>query len=358
MAYLFGENYTKSDLLQRVGDISQICGVRIIELEGGRSQGVKIARFWTGGGLEFDVNISRGMGIGAFRYKGTPFAWMSGTGDVAPCFYEPRGGGFDRSYAGGLMHNSGLRQVGAPCEDEGEELGLHGRVSNLPADNVLADGYWDKDDYIIFVSGKLREVSALGENLILSRKITSHIGSREICIEDTVENIGPISSPHMMLYHTNFGFPLIDKGTRLVIPSKKVFDVTGENLVPESVYGIYKGVSLEADSQIYFHDTIAKDGLSGYVIVNDKLGLGVHVTYDKKNLPELINWVNLETGRNVVEVGPSNCKCYGRKSEREAGTLQYLEAGEIREYKMCFKVLDGKNDLEKAEEERRVHGSA
>jgi hypothetical protein len=348
MANLFGKNYSRSELIQKVGDISQIGGVKILEMKGGRSEGVQIARFWTGSGLEFDVNISRGMGIGAFRYKGIAFAWMSATGDVAPCYYEPRGGGLDRSYAGGLMHTCGLRQVGAPCEDEGEELGLHGRISNIPADQVCADTYWDGDDYILFITGKVKEVSALGENIILSRRISTRLGSNEVCIEDTVENAGPMSSPHMILYHTNFGFPLIDKGSRLVIPSNTVVDFIEGNPVPESVYGIFNETHQDAGAQIYFHDTVAKNGWSGYVIANDTLGLGLQVSYQKKNLPQLINWVYLEPGRNVVEVGPSNCKCFGRKSEKEAGTLEYLEPGEIRNYQIQFKVLSNQNELELA----------
>lgn len=348
MTKLFGKDYTKSELLKKVGDISQLCGVKMIELKDGRSSGVQIGRFWTGSGLEFDVNISRGMGIGAFRYNGIPFAWMSATGDVAPYYYEPRGGGLDRSYAGGLMHNSGLRQVGAPCEDEGEELGLHGRISNLPAECVHADGCWEGEDYFLFISGKVREVSALGENLILTRKVTAKLGSSEISIEDTVENAGPTSSPHMILYHTNFGFPLIDKGTRLVIPSKTVTNASDGSIVPEAVYSVFKEASFDAGSQIYFHDTISIDGWSGYVIANDNLGFGLQVTYEKKNLPNLIHWIDLETGRNVVEVGPSNCKCFGRKREREEGTLQYLEPGEVRDYKMKFRVLSGLEEIEKA----------
>jgi hypothetical protein len=115
------------------------------------------------------------------------------------------------------------------------------------------------------------------------------------------------------------------------------------------VYGVYKEANSAAGSQIYFHDTISIDGWSGYVIANDTLGFGLQVSYEKKNLPELINWVDLESGRNVVEVGPSNCKCFGRKQEREAGTLQWLEPGETKDYKIKFKVLDGLEDLQKAE---------
>lgn len=349
MAKLFGREYTKSKLLRSVGDISQLCGVKILEMKEGRSRGVQVAHFWTGSGLEFDVNLSRGLGLGAFRYKGVPFAWISATGDVAPWYYEPRGGGLDRSYAGGLMHNGGLRQVGAPCEDEGEELGLHGRISNIPAEQVQTDGYWDGEEYYLTISGKVREVSALGEHLILKRKLISKLGSSEIAIEDWVENAGPVPSPLMILYHTNFGFPLIDKDTRLVIPSISVENAADGKTVSEESYGTCREPAADAGSQIYFHNTVSQDGRSGYLVANDALGLGMQVVYEKKNLPQLIHWRDFETGRNVVEIGPSNCKCFGRKSEREAGTLQWLKPGEEKEYRLQFKVLDGAGEIRDAE---------
>jgi hypothetical protein len=351
MAKLFGKTYSKKDLLRQVGDISQICGAQMIELVEGRSRGVRIVRCWTGSGLEFDIVTDRGMGIGAFRYKGIPLAWMSSTGEVAPAYYEPEAGGMDRSYAGGLMHNSGLRNVGAPCEDAGELLGLHGRISNLPAENVSVDGYWDKDEYYLRVTGTVRETTALGENLILRRTISTGIGSREITIEDAVENAGPKSTPFMILYHTNFGFPLIQGGTRLVIPTKRVTDPnTGEVLDSDS-YKIFNEASDAETARIYIHELREFDGYSGYVISNEKIGLGIRVSYLKENLNRLVQWVNQEAGRNVVEVGPSNCSCLGRAAEREAGTLQSLEPGELRRFHMMFKVLDGEEHIRSAEQQ-------
>jgi len=351
MASLFGKEYTKRQLLDKVGDISQLCGVEMVELKGGRSEGVKIARIWTGSGLDFDVNISRGMGIGACRHKGMALSWMSATGNVAPCYYEPSANGLDRSYSGGLMHNAGLRQVGAPCSDAGEDLGLHGRIANLPADQVHWDASWEHDEYILRVSGKVREVSALGENIVLTRKIETRMGSNEILLEDTVENEAPATSPLMILYHTNFGFPLIDQGTRLVIPSRSVVDAFNGSSVEPSRYGVCATPMPTAGSQIYFHDTREKEGMSGYLLVNDNLQLGLEVRYEKENLPELIQWVDLESGRYVLEVGPSNCKCFGRKAEREAGTLQFLEPGQRKKYLLRFHVVEGREALRKAESE-------
>lgn len=350
MAFIFGKKYSKEELLKKVGDISQICGVSRRELTDGRARGVEIVDFWTGTGLEFSVNLSRGMGIGALRYKGMPFSWTSATGDVAPSYYEPSGGGLDRSYAGGLLHMSGLRQVGAPCTDDGEELGLHGRICNIPANNVYIDGAWEGDEYSIFVQGKLHEVSALGENVIMTRKVTAKMGKNEIVIEDKVINSGHKVSPLMILYHTNFGFPLIDAGSRLIIPVTEVRDAFTGEIAKKEKYGQYANVADDAEQQIYFHKTVEKNGWSSFIVQNSSLEIGLRVDYLKKNLPELINWVDLRTGHNVVEVGPSNCKCFGREEERKAGTLQFLKPGESKEYALKFTILEGEKELKINEE--------
>lgn len=351
MATIYGEHYTKAEILSRVGSISQLCGVKLMELKGGKSEGVSMARIWTGSGLDFDVNLSRGMGLGAFQFKGMSLAWISATGDVAPCFYEPQKAGMDRSYAGGLMHNSGLRQVGAPCEDEGEELGLHGRIANIPADQVHWDTYWKGDDYIVSMSGKVREVSALGENIVLTRKIETKLGSNEVLLEDMIENEAPTRTPFMLLYHTNFGFPLIDQGTRLVISSESVINAEDGSPVSEEIYGRCSGPIKNKGSQIYFHTPSNREGNAGYLLLNEKLELGLEVRYEKENLPNLIHWANLEAGRYVMEAGPSNCKCFGRKAERNAGTLQFLDPGEVKKYRLTFSIIEGLKRLAESEQQ-------
>lgn len=350
MPFIFGRDYSKKELLMKVGNISQICGVSVRDLVDGKARGVQIADFWTGSGLEFSVNLSRGMGLGALRYKGIPFSWASSTGDVSPCYYEPIGGGLDRSYSGGLLHMAGLRQVGAPCTDEGEDLGLHGRICNIPAENIYADGEWEGDNYSIFVRGALHEASALGENLVMIRKVTAHLGENVVEIKDKVTNYSQQRTPLMILYHTNFGFPLIDKGSRLIIPVTEVRDAFTEEIVQVDQYSEYGEADNNAEQQIYFHKTVENIGWSSFMIENSNLGIGLRVDYQKTNLPELINWVDLRAGHNVVEVGPSNCKCFGREAERKAGTLQFLEPGESKEYNLKFTVLEGASVLKTNEE--------
>jgi len=60
MVQLFGQEFTRSDLLQRIGDISQIAGVRTMRLEGGREAGVQLIQVRTGSGFHFNILPSRG----------------------------------------------------------------------------------------------------------------------------------------------------------------------------------------------------------------------------------------------------------------------------------------------------------
>ena len=132
---------------------------------------------------------------------------------------------------------------------------MHGRIANLPADQVHWEASWEHDEYILRVSGKVREVSTLGENIALTRKIETRMGGNEILLEDTVENEAPSASPLMILYHTNFGFPLINQCTRLEIPSRRAEDAFNGTSVEPSIYGVCEGPIRTTGNQIYYHYT-------------------------------------------------------------------------------------------------------
>jgi hypothetical protein len=130
--------------------------VKIAEFSNGFEHGVKVA-IVRNGELDFLVAIDRGMDIVNAEYKGVPLSWISPTGIVAPAFYEPEGLGGLRGFPGGLMTTCGLTYMGTPTFDEGESLGLHGRISYSPANLLHADAYWDGESYRIFLEGEIKE---------------------------------------------------------------------------------------------------------------------------------------------------------------------------------------------------------
>src|SRR5512133_437351 len=102
MATVFGEQFSREQILSHVGDLMQVAGVRMMELCEGSEHGVRIADVRTGSGLRFQVSLDRGMDISMAEYKGVPLAFRSPNGDVHPHRYEPEGIGWLRTFSGGL----------------------------------------------------------------------------------------------------------------------------------------------------------------------------------------------------------------------------------------------------------------
>ncbi|MDZ7837241.1 MAG: aldose 1-epimerase family protein [Actinomycetota bacterium] len=169
------------------------------------------------------VVADRGLDISSLSYRSIPVSWRSVVRETSPAFYESRDLEWLRTFFGGLVTTCGLTYMGSPCVDQGQELGQHGRISNLPAYSVCADGQWVGDNYRMTVQGKVREASVFGDKLELSRKITVWMDSPKITLEDSVENIGSNTSPLMVLYHINIGYPIIDESTELLEGKAKVW---------------------------------------------------------------------------------------------------------------------------------------
>ncbi|HLW00117.1 MAG TPA: DUF4432 family protein [Ktedonobacterales bacterium] len=139
---------------------------------------------------------------------------------VAPQYFEPTGAGWLRSFFGGALTTCGLRQVGAPCEDEGEALGLHGRIANLPAEQVAWGERWEGDRLLLWCRGVVRETQVFGEDLRLEREIAVVVGEPVITVRDRITNLAETASPFMLLYHCNAGFPLVQATSRLLLASQ------------------------------------------------------------------------------------------------------------------------------------------
>lgn len=83
--------------------------------------------------------------IGNAKYLCKPISWISKCGIVSPYFYKKEGSDFLRTFTGGLLTTCGLTQAGTPCIDNGiiieEKLGLHGRISHIPAEKININEY-------------------------------------------------------------------------------------------------------------------------------------------------------------------------------------------------------------------------
>ncbi len=354
MAHLFGGEWTKDELLRRAGLAAQLGGVREVVLQDGAGRGVRCAEFETGSGLAFDVLLDRGMDIAAAKYKGAALSWQSSTGPAHPAYYEKDGLSWLRTFHGGLVCTCGLTTAGAPCVDEGQPLGLHGRISHTPAANTWVDAGWRGDAYEIWARGRMRETVVFGENLTLTRRIWTHLGSSTIHLRDVVANEGYQTTPHMMLYHCNFSFPLLDEGAELLTPARSVTPRDAVAAPGLDVHNTYEAPIDGYAEQCFYHDmAAADDGFVTALLINRGFGqgqgLGIALRYRQAELPCFTQWKMVCAGTYVTGLEPANCFVEGRDKDRERGILQFLEPGETREYQLEISVLDGQEAIAAAE---------
>ncbi|GAB4113506.1 MAG: hypothetical protein OHK0050_16790 [Roseiflexaceae bacterium] len=325
----------RSQLLRRIGDIAQLGFVRLAEISDGAGRGVRIADV-AAGRLRFTVLIDRGLDIADASLDGIPLAWHSAAGITHPAAYEPHGRGWLRGFPGGLMTTCGFTSVGAPSEDSEGEAELHGRASSLPAHLHQAGGHWEGDSYHLVVAGQTREAALFGYNLRLTRRISVVLGETTIRIEDQIENLGYRPAPLMLLYHCNFGYPLIDAGARIEIASTPIARDDAAAAGLERFAEIHAPLAGYRE-QVFFHTPQpTATGWAEAAISNPHAaggrGLRAVVRSQPEQLPNLVIWKQLGEGEYVVALEPANCLVMGRAHERERGTLQSIAPGEVRHF--------------------------
>ncbi|MGI5816584.1 MAG: aldose 1-epimerase family protein [Armatimonadota bacterium] len=348
MPALYGRQYEEDELRMRVGSVDQVGGVRKVELADGSERGVEAIDFRTGAGLDFTVLAGRGMDIGAVTYRSYPLAWISPTGATAASYFEPTGLGWLRGFHGGLISTCGLTYAGAPATDGDEQLGLHGRVSNIPAKSVSYGASWHEDRYIMFAQGEMRETSVFGPNVLMSRRVSAFLGHPMMHLQDIVENQGFAPQEHMLVYHCNIGFPLLDANTELVAPSA---EVRGQTEFAQETIDSHASFDEpgEVDERVYYHTLRSDDeGNTMVAVVNRELGagIGLALTFNVNVLPNLVQWKMPGQGTYVLGIEPANCLVEGRPAERERGTLQVLEPGESRTYNLTFNIYEGPDAID------------
>lgn len=336
MAFLNNKYYSKNELLKKVGIIDQICGVRVSELNDGFERGVRVADFYTGSGLRYTITIDRGLDISSAEFNGISLSFRSPNGDVHPSFYDPHNKEWLRTFKGGLMTTCGLTYLGSPCIDEGEELGLHGRISNIPARDISYGGYWLNDDYYIFIEGNVREAVQFGDNILLNRRIESKLGESKILINDIIRNEGYKKSPFMILYHCNIGFPLLDEGCQLITNVNSIIPRDEEARNGFSDFYNFFSPKKDFKEQVFYLDL--KDPEPNIELQNLNINLSLTIKYSKKELSQFILWKMLGEGTYVLGLEPANCLVEGRDKERKRGTLQFLEPGEEKNITLEIEV--------------------
>jgi hypothetical protein len=352
---LHGRDLDRSTLARLAGDLSALGGVRSVVLDNGLERGVRALEFRTGTGLAFDVLVDRAMDIGPAEHGGRSFGWRSATGFRHPGLHEYRdedGLAWLRSFSG-LVVTAGLDHTLFTAEVDAAQYrypfrksvwnALHGRVANIPAHLIGYGEEWRAEDTcVLWAEGEVRQAAVFGEHLRMRRRVEADLGGNTIRLVDTVTNHGFDSTPHMLLYHINLGWPLVDDGARLVAPIARTRWSTDSVREQRVSYQRFPAPRSGFVEQVYAHDLVAgDDGRVSAAVINERIGLGVQVEWSQREFPYFLEWLHLREGAYAVGLEPSTHDVRGEPAARADGSMIWLGAGESRTYHTTFSVLDG-----------------
>lgn len=305
-----------------VGNSEQVYGVRRVILDEGNARGIALYQVTTAGGLELDILPDTGLDIGHLRYKGVNMNYMSKNGYDSPSRFLPIAGQFDHYFPGGMLFTCGLLSAGPENVDkngDGEFHPLHGHYHGNSARNLVA--YVDGEN--IIVAGEVREAEQGKHNFSLKRKYIIPSFGSELRIEDEVTNLTTSPVEYMMLYHMNFGWPMLSEKAVLELPAKR-------KVTPRTPYA-EKGLAQQCEfsepldgeeEQVYFNEMESEPYAR---LKNPDLGLCAEVSWSLDTLPILAQWKNMKSGDYVLGLEPSSCYIMGRAKERTEGRLKTIE---------------------------------
>lgn len=332
--------------IDKISNHAQLGGIETSILDNGLGRGNRIAWINTGTGLRYKVVLDRAMDIADAFYNQHSLAWLSHGGFTAPQPLSDKGIDWLRTFGGGLLTTCGLSHVGGPEKDEFGERGIHGHISNIVAEIesiIQPDPVAGKMD--MSITGVMKETKVFGPSLELRRTISGRLGEATIRIHDEVINRGNSLAPLMVLYHFNFGWPLVDEGTEIRWEGTWQPRFGAENAKIFTEGNDFKKCPDPTDDhlgtgeEVAFIDPTADElGRCTCGLHNAKIGLSVEIAFQKNQLPWLTNWQHWGKGEYVTGLEPGTNPPIGQAHARANNELVFLTPYETRAFDLELKV--------------------
>jgi hypothetical protein len=309
-------------------------------LRGGKQEGVETITIDTWK-MQILVCPTRGMGILSVFGAGVRLGWDSPVQQpVHPKLVnlQARGGlgwldGFNE-----WMCRCGLEWSGHPGTDRfvtntGDEaamdLTLHGKIANTPATEIvlLVDR---KAPHTIRLRGRVDERMFHGPKLELWTEIATDPGSTSFRISDVVANRGAQEQEFQVIYHANFGQPLLEEGARVEIPHERVTPFNVRAAQGLKTWREYEGPVAGYVEQVYQVRPLAgADGRTAVLLRNRDGSKGCSMSYSVAQLPYFTLWKNTAAAEDgyVTGLEPGTSFPSNRRNERRHGRVPRLAPG-------------------------------
>ncbi len=345
--------------------------VKKITLHGGRQAGVEVVEV-NNGRLSFEVLLTRGMSVLKVEAGDVRLGWDSPVKEVVhPQFInlESRGGlgwleGFNEwmvrcglEWAGHPGHDTFRNHVGDEVE---MDLTLHGKIGNIPtseAEVLIVGGPVPR----LHVRGLVEERLFHGPKFSLRTDISTELGSSSFRFDDTITNEGAHDQEFQIIYHANFGTPLLGAGARFFGAVQQVKSFNAHAAKSADRYGEFAGPQPGFVEQVYcLHPLADADGRTEMMLQNPKGDRAVSMVFPVAQLPWVTLWKNLGAAEEgyVTGIEPGTGFPSTRRLERAAGRVPRLAPKETRRFTIDYEIHHDTTGVKSAAERiQKIQGN-
>ncbi len=325
-------------------------------LHGGLSEGVELVEV-NNGRLRLFVLPTRGMGIWHAKIgDDQTLGWQSPVqGPVHPMYVpltDPSGLGWLEGFDEFIVR-CGLESNGAPEFDQQGRLvyPLHGRIANRPAHHVEVTV--DDSATTLTLRGIVEETRFHFQKLRLTTTLTTTLGSTSFTFSDQVENFGGMSAQMQMLYHINFGEPLLVPGARIVAPVRSIERLNAASKDSLAGWEIMGPPVAGSPEECYLLKLLSDEAGRTQVLLKNSQGTeGAALTFNTNQLPCFTVWKNMVSSKDgyVTGLEPGTNFPNKRSVEADQGRVISLSPGETWNAEIVVDWLTTRNEVDAVED--------
>ncbi len=338
-------DYLLDSYEDKISNPCQVGGIELSELCDGPGAGTRIAWFNTGSGLRFKVVVDRGMDIADAFMNQFGLAWISHLGVAA----APQPDGWLHGQGGGLLATCyGPDRTARDAAAFSAGFPLPGRFGTLRAVlESIRQPDPQRGEYAMSLCGRMLHTAASGHHFEIRRTVGATLGAPKITIRDCVTNLGNKRAPLMLLYRCNFGYPLVDEGTRIVWRGRWtsrggrvddfIFNEPNEPRFRRCLPPIAEHGG-DGESVAFIDVDADRRSTCECGLFNDALGLGVRMRFKKGQLPWLTNRQHFGRNEYVVGLDPGTHPWVCDGSGGQEPVALVIEPGETRSYQLDMEI--------------------
>ncbi|MTJ84446.1 MAG: aldose 1-epimerase family protein [Telmatospirillum sp.] len=324
-------------------------------LHGGRQEGSTLITVETKD-LQVSLIPTRGMDIFAIKSGDLRYGWTSPVDEIVNPAYialDMRNGlgwldGFNE-----MMVRCGFEWTGHPGREKDRLMSLHGRAGNTPASKVVVS-VDDAPPHTIHVRGLLKENTFKFSALETWTDMSVTPGVKTVKIHDELTNNSDYDRDYQIIYHSNFGAPLLEEGATVAAPVKEISPFNDYAKKGLTDWRTYPGPTRGYDEMVFNLVPYAdKDGRTVAMLRDKAADRGIAVRFDTRQLPVLTLWKNTDTLKQgyVTGIEPGTSYAYPRQIERTQGRVRTLAPNGTQSFDLEYQLLTSPGEIDAVERE-------